>query len=344
MDTNIKRDFKIVLAGCIAILAYGFCGDASAQTTQPVYTRPSKGSVLTVYSAAAPQASFATSVTFDWSAFSSADVVFTFATSSGGRCSCPSGVDNCIATFDFGVQQSTSKTGPFGITNRLPYVFPISYDPGSTGPFVGLFGQVNISAPYVQFFGKFTSYIDSGTGNPVAGCVLTATVTPIPFTDRVAAEGPFPGVVPSISQVKPLMSGGVDYVDTSGGSGTQYSTQVTRVNAQGVLAVGGGSGNPALPATTPIAVNAATLVYTATAAQRGVRLQNVGANPALCAAGDSAASVAAGRYSFALAAAATAGAGGTFDVQQLDTRNGSANGKVYCLGSGGATSIAILPY
>ncbi len=344
MLTNVKRDFIFASAIAVAILGYGFCSDADAQTVQPVYARPSKGPVLTTFNATVSPSTI-TSATYDWTAFTSANVSLKLATAAGTRCPCPSGVDNCEAALRFDIKTSTSKTGPFADVDGFTLQTQIGYNPGSPAnePAVLAAGQYNIGDPYVQFGGAFTAYTDTGTGNPVAGCFLTITITPIPFTNRVASEGPYQGVVSSISTVRPLMSGGVDYVPL-GGSGQSYTTHVNRVNATGVLAVGFGSSDPILPATSPVAVNAATLVYTATPAQRGVRLQNVGANPALCAAGANAASVAAGRYSFVLAAAATVGAGGTFDVHQLDTSNSAANGKVYCLGSGGATSIAILPY
>ncbi len=344
MLTNVKRDFIFATAIVVTILGYGFCSDADAQTVQPVYARQSKGPVLTTFNATV-SASTITSATFDWTAFTSANQSIKFATASGTRCACPSGVDNCLAAFSLGYKTSTNKLGPFGDIDNSAYSVPLGYNPAApvTEPLVINLGEVNIGDPYVQFFAAFTAYTDTGTGNPVAGCFMTVTITPIPFTNRVAAEGPYQGVIPSISTVRPLMSGGADYIPL-GGSGQTYTTRVNRVNATGVLAVGFGSSDPILPATSPVAINAATLVYTATDNQRGVRLQNVGANPALCAAGADAANVAAGRYSFVLAAAATVGAGGTFDVHQLDTSNSAANGKVYCLGSGGATSIAILPY
>lgn len=340
---NIKRDFTIVIAFMALILSYAFCTEANAQTTQPVYTRPSKGAVLQTFSGTV-SATIVTSPTFDWTAFSAATISARFANASGNRCSCPSGVDNCLASFTIGYKTSTSKTGPFGDVLNSTVPFPLMYNPSApvTDPLVNSLGVYNINDPYVQFFSAFTAYVDTGTGLPVTGCFLTITITPIPFTSRVVAEGPASGGADS-GTVSPVLPGGFDYIPL-GGSGSIYSIHANRVNSTGVVAVGHGSGNPILPATTPVAVNAATLVYTASVNQRGVRLQNVGANPALCAAGASAASVAAGRYSFALAAAATVGAGGSFVVEQLDTSNSAANGKVYCLGSGGATSIAIMPF
>ena len=48
LKTNIKRDFKIALTIVTIILGYVFCSEARAQTTQPVYVRPSNGAALDV--------------------------------------------------------------------------------------------------------------------------------------------------------------------------------------------------------------------------------------------------------------------------------------------------------
>lgn len=339
MTTNIKRDFRIAFAIAASILGYGFCSDADAQTTQPVYTRPSKGSVLTVLNASQGTAAV-TSPVFDWSAFTAVTTTLKWSKADGTACDCPTGAGTCTYSWTYRVSGSTSKTGPFFILTSLGLNLPlqnIAVEDGFT------LVPENIATPYAQFTAQAVSYKDNTNTNVPTACFLNITVTPIPFTYRSASEGVNNAGTPTAANASPVLSGGVDYV-ASPASSSSYTARIARVNTTGVVAVGNGSGDPLLPATSPVAVNAATLVYTATTAQRGVRLQNVGANPALCAAGANAASVAAGRYSFALAAAATVGAGGTFDVQQLDTSNSAANGKVYCLGSGGATSIAILPY
>jgi hypothetical protein len=339
MHTDIKQDFKIALAIVALILGYGFCGDAHAQTTQPVYTRPSKGAVLPLINAS-QGTSAVTSPVYDWSAFSAVTATVKFSKADGTACDCPTGAGTCTYSWTYRVSGSTSKTGPFFILDSLSLgllLQNVAIEDGFT------LAPNNISTPYAQFGAEAVSYKDNTNTNVPTACFLNITTTPIPFTFRNIAEGPQSAGAPAATNTASVISGGLDYVVSSAGSNL-YTVRTARVNTTGVQAVGFGSGNPVLPATTPVAVNAATLVYTATENQRGVRLQNVGANPALCAAGASAASVAAGRYSFALAAAATVGAGGTFDVQQLDTSNSAANGKVYCLGSGGATSIAILPY
>lgn len=331
-----------------AIVAAFFPVIATAQViTQPVYTRPAKGAVLTTFNATVSPTTVTTQA-FDWTAFSSANISLKLATAAGTRCACPSGVDNCEAAFSFGIKTSTLKTGPFGDAEGFTIQAPIGYNPGSpaTEPAVLGAGQYNLGDPFVQFTGAFTSYLDKGTGLQVAGCFLTITVTPIPFTNRQITEGPYRGFVSSISSVNPLMSGGVDY-NPLGGSGNGASTNINRVNAQGVVAVGVGTGAPILPATSPITVaaspGAATLIYTSVSAQRGVKLQNVGTFPVVCAAGTNAASVSTTRYSFILAAGSVAGdgTGGDYTVEQLPT--GNTDGRVYCVGNGGGSSVAIMP-
>jgi hypothetical protein len=339
MTTNIKRDFRIAFAIAALVLGYGFCGDAEAQTVQPVYTRPSKGAVLTLINASQGTA-LVTSPVYDWTAFTAVTATVKFSKADGTACDCPTGPGTCTFAWTYRVSGSTSKTGPFFILSSLGLGLPlqnVAIEDGFT------LSPDNISTPYAQFSAQAVSYKDNTNTNVPTACFLNITITPIPFTYRTVSEGPQSAGTPLAANSSSVISGGLDYVETSTGS-RLYTVRTNRVNTTGVLAVGGGSGDPLLPATSPVAVNAATLVYTATENQRGVRLQNVGANPALCAAGENAASVAAGRYSFALAAAATVGAGGTFTVEQLDTSNSAANGKVYCLGSGGATSIAIMPY
>jgi hypothetical protein len=339
MNTNIKRDFRIAFAVAAIILAYGFCGEAHAQTTQPVYTRPSKGAVLTILNASQGTPAV-TSPVFDWSAFSAATATVKWSKADGTACDCPTGAGTCTYSWTYRVSGSTSKTGPFFILSSLGVNIPLQNIANEDG---FTLSPENISTPYAQFSAQAVSYKDNTNTNVPTACFLNITTTPIPFTYRSIVEGPSSAGTPLPANSSSVISGGLDYVVSPAGSNL-YTVRTSRVNTTGVVAVGFGSANPVLPASTPIAINAATLIYTATENQRGVRLQNVGANPALCAAGENAASVAAGRYSFALAAAATVGAGGTFTVEQLDTSNSAANGKVYCLGSGGATSIAIMPY
>jgi hypothetical protein len=336
---EFKKDFLVATLVVATILGYGFCSDADAQTTQPVYTRPSKGAVLTVLNAS-QGTSAVTSPVFDWSAFTAVTATVKWSKADGAACDCPTGAGTCTYSWTYRISGSTSKTGPFFILSSIGLNIPLQNVAAEDG---FTLTPENIATPYAQFRAEAVSYKDNTNTNVPTACFLNITITPIPFTYRNASDGIQAAGAPAAANSSPVISGGLDYVVSSAGSNL-YTVRTARVNTTGVQAVGFGSANPALPATTPVAVNAATLVYAATENQRGVRLQNVGANPALCAAGASAASVAAGRYSFALAAAATAGAGGTFDVQQLDTSSSSANGKVYCLGSGGATSIAILPY
>ena len=85
MLTNVKRDFIFASAIAVAILGYGFCSDADAQTVQPVYTRPSKGPVLTVLNASQGTAAV-TSPVFDWTAFTAVTATVKFSKADGTAC------------------------------------------------------------------------------------------------------------------------------------------------------------------------------------------------------------------------------------------------------------------
>lgn len=343
MTTNIKRDFRLVLVFAALLLGYGFCGDAEAQTTQPVYTRPSKGSVLTILND--PQASPpVTSPVYDWTAFTAVTLTSKFSKADGTACDCPTGPGTCTYTIGVQVNGSTSKTGPFfiiysiGVGRRLQNIVA---EDGSAET------VVNISTPYAQFRTEATSYKDN-TNTPVpTACYFNLTATPIPFTYRNIVEGTSPAGTPASKNNPPVLSGGQDYITSAAAGSGFYLNNTMRVNAQGVLAVGPGSGTPTLPTTSPVPVaaspGAATLIYTSVEAQRGVTLQNVGVWPVVCAAGTNASSVSVTRYSFVLAAGSTAGdgTGGSYVVEQLPT--GTTNGRVYCVGNGGAGSVAIMP-
>lgn len=342
MYTDIKRDFRIAFAAVVLILAYGFCGDAEAQTTQPVYTRPSKGAVLPLINASQGTA-LVTSPVYDWTAFTAATATVKWSKADGTACDCPTGAGTCIYEWSYRVSGSTSKTGPFFILSSVGVNIPlqnIANEDGFTLP------PENIATPYAQFSAQALSYKDN-TNTPVpTACFLNITTTPIPFTYRTIAEGPTGAGTPIAANSSSVLTAGLDYVVSPAGSNL-YTVRTMRVNTDGVLAVGPGSGAPILPATSPISVaaspGAATLIYTSVAAQRGVTLQNVGVWPVACAAGTDSASVSTTRYNFVLAAGSVAGdgTGGSYVVEQLPT--GTTNGRVYCIGNGGAGSVAIMP-
>ena len=80
----------------------------------------------------------------------------------------------------------------------------------------------------------------------------------------------------------------------------------------------------------------------------GVRLENVGAQPVYCAAGESASNVSLTNYSFSLKkpAAAGDGSGGVMDIPQMNVLFASSgSNEVYCIAPvAGASSVAVMPY
>lgn len=69
---DMKQDLKWLVPVTVALLAFGFCAPADAQTTQPVYIRPSKGAPISLTLAANTP-----SVLLDFSAFNAAQVTVT---------------------------------------------------------------------------------------------------------------------------------------------------------------------------------------------------------------------------------------------------------------------------
>ena len=102
MTTNIKRDFRLAFAIAALVLGYGFCGDAEAQTVQPVYTRPSKGAVLTLINAS-QATSLVTSPVYDWTAFTAVTATVKFSKADGTACDCPTGAGTCTYAWTYRV-------------------------------------------------------------------------------------------------------------------------------------------------------------------------------------------------------------------------------------------------
>ena len=315
---------------------------AWAQVVQPQYVRPSKGSVITIDSKTQSSAgTIFTSAAYDMTAFTAVTFSAKFASAAAPTqtCTCPSAP--CQYQLTVGIYESTSKTGPFGGADGTilgPRITGAELEPVLSTPVT-----LNVSNPYAKFFFNIVGYFDS-TGTPVvAQCTATVSVTPIPFTNRVIAAGGerVGGPIP-LDVTSPVLVGGSTFSDPAGGIG---DVALMRINALGVAAVGGGRGSPLLPLTSPVPVaaspGAATLVFTADNRQSGVTLQNVGTVPLYCAVGESAGSLSATRFNFVLGAglATNDGTGGSKDVEQVPFGQ-----SVYCLGNGGAGSIAYTPY
>ncbi len=351
-----KSNRPLLLSAVLCfILACLFTYAAVAQTVQPSYTRPSKGVVLTVFNA--PQNTAITTTTvYDWSAFTATAPALKFAKSDGTGCACPAG-HKCFFTFTYTTEGSAVKTGPFVQLDTFSASFPVS---GTASQDAFVIAPTNVALPFVRFSTTAGAFNDTTAGAPIATpCYLTATVTPVPFTYRNIVDGPAPARTQLVSQASPTITGGSDYVFNANGDST---AQIVRVNENGVVAVGGGAGLPILPtganygATSPFTVAAspaaATKVFEFVGAtfglRHGIRLENVGAQPVYCAAGESSGSVSLTNYSFSLKkpAAAGDGSGGTIDIDQMKIAytTGDSN-KIYCIApAAGASSVAVMPY
>ncbi len=344
---EIRRELGIALLFVSIIIGISFCAEhkAVAQTVQPVYTRPSKGTVIQTFSAQQNTA-IVTSTVYDWSAFTSASAFFKFAKADGTGCACPAG-KKCTMNFSYSVIGSAVKTGPFATLDTFTANFPVT---GTAADDVYQLAQTNVAVPFIKFTtstGAFTNVTD---GVPIAtACFLTVAVTPVPFTYRVETEGLYPARTPA-PNAAPALSGGIDYLFNAFGTA---NAEIFRVNEDGVLAVGGGAGSPLLPAgTVAVAASpaAATIVYDfGNTGRSGIRIENVGTNYVRCGAGEASDQTTITRYSFVLKAATGAGdgTGGVIDIPQFATRFGSDNSKrrVYCVAAAaGASSVAVMPY
>lgn len=353
MRTATDRQLVAAAVLCFVLLCL-FAYSAVAQTVQPVYTRPSKGTVIQTFSA--PQnTAIVTSSVYDWTAFTSASAFFKFAKADGTGCACPAG-KKCTMNFEYGVIGGAVKTGPFATLDSFEADFPVT---GTAANDVYQLVQTNVAVPFIKFTAATGAFTNVTDGVPIATpCFLTVTVTPIPFTYRNSVEGLYPARTPA-PNAAPSISGGIDYQFNAYGAAI---SQIFRVNENGVLAVGGGAGIPILPtaanygAASPFTVAAspaaATKVFEfggATFGQRhGVRLENVGAQAVYCAAGDASSSVSLTNYSFSLKKPATAGdgSGGVMDIPQMKVSFGSGDSiRVYCIAPvAGASSVAVMPY
>lgn len=356
---DLKNDIGIAILIVLALGVFTYCaeGTAVAQTVQPVYTRPSKGTVLTTFNA--PQNSTATTTVYDWSAFSSAQPTIKFAKADGTGCACPAGHSCGMLNVVVNTLGSSSKTGPFFLVDSFTAVPGVPVSGVAANDAIPL-AQVNIPVPFAQFSASIGNFFDSTTSTPIATpCYMTVTVTPIPFTNRQTVEGGSYNhtVLPGTNQ--PVIVGGSDYVYNAVGTSTPNNI---RVNDNGVLAVGGGAGIPILPTAanyggaSPFSVAAspaaATLVFefsgSTFGARHGLRLENVGAQPVYCAAGEDSSLVSVTNYAFTLKkpAAAGDGSGGIMDIPQMNvTYANGDSAKVYCIAPvAGASSVAVMPY
>lgn len=362
---------KRIILGLLGLFLVA--GVAAAQT----YVRPSKGAVLALYSSPQNAPEPTTSSLYDWTSFYSANLIVTFASPTGGGCICPQATRNgqtrqqCTFTAPrFNIKGTADKTSPtfLDLFNIDGAGFMVFGNPATDGFAIG---SINIQTPYIktQFWaGSYTDF----AGNPVVGyqCVMKVFSTPLPYPYQYLVEGA--GVSFDnqrlISDPNPVISGGVSWwedginlpLNIDQGSGALMVRQQTMAKlnpaSEAVVTVpqyakacatDADCGNTGGYISSCIA-GACSVSMVALAAgypQSGVRLQNVGVKPALCAAGENANALSTTRYSFVLKAdtAAGAGGGGVIDLPTAYS-NDDAKRKVYCTGSGGDTTITVMPY
>lgn len=185
MHTDIKRDFKIAFAVAAIILGYGFCGDAHAQTTQPVYVRPSKGAnipLFTDYLMTGATTPPGLSPVYDMTAFNAVQVRVEAKNAATGADIVFSQCTRLPAIFTTG---ALTKTGPFSTEFFDQNGQFVNYPFGN----ISVTYTVNRVSPYVQFS---TSIVANSIPNAAAGtdCKFTASITPLPFQTGVALVEP----------------------------------------------------------------------------------------------------------------------------------------------------------
>jgi hypothetical protein len=354
MTLNMKRLFVF---GVAVAFAFGLIAALASNADAQTYVRPSKGTVLQIFSL--PQnTAVTTSQTYDWTSFSATAGSLRFAQANGTTaCACPAG-NQCTIEFSVKVLGSTVKSGPFYELEGFGATAPVFGNTSFDGFSVGV---TNISVPYIQYQMYTGPFTNKTTGLPIATpCHVFYAVTPTPFTFRQLSEGLFSARTILPGNASPVIMGGSDYLFDGYQNTKPY---MMRVNEDGALAVTSGAGMPALPTTanygapSPYTVaaspNPATQVWEfggATMGMRsGLRLENVGAQPVYCAAGTDSSNVSLTNYAFSLKKPAVAGdgSGGSIDISQFAVRftSGGDAAKVFCIAPvAGSSSVAVMPY
>jgi hypothetical protein len=359
------------LFGLIALVG----GLASAQT----YVRPSKGTVLSWYTA--PQGAAAATVTsfYDWTAFYSASIVLSFAKQDGTSCACPSVFNpstgqtraQCSFAFPkFNIKATADKTAST-LIDQLNYDGATFFVFGNAATDAYAVPSLNLQLPFIKGefrTGTYTDYAGNAIATP---CYAKIVATPLPFPFQMIVEGAPVSFDPNTGQgtPNPIIAGGIawDYgypanlplnVDQS--SGALFVRQHTRPKlnpgSEAVVTVPQyakvcasnvdcGNTGGYISSCVAGACTVAMVLYASGYPAAGGRFQNVGVYPALCAAGEDASQLSSTRYSFILKAdtSAGAGAGGTIEIPFAHSEDQNKT-KVFCTGSGGDTTIAVMPY
>ena len=312
MFTNIKRDFIFALTISAAILGYGFCGDAQAQTTQPVYVRPSKGAAITVSVTAGTP-----SVVLDVTAFEAVQI---------------------------------KAFGDTWNVDNLNQFVRFTYTAGVGVPKICTIFTQTSSDKTAGFATVQSENGEHRHNNVEAACpaVASVVVTPLPFSPHAAVSGsvenngyvqtPYPVPVGGISpgsfggQTVRAVVAETTASPASGGEGPVGIVTSTSVKRIGVRTSAGlPPGSPASVAASP-----AQASFVITGSQYYTHIQNVGTFPVACAVGSTFPT--ATNYSFILAAgtAAEDGKGGSKVLDYIYGQN------IYCVGLGGASAVAYM--
>lgn len=362
----------------LAVFVLLVAAKASAQT----YVRPSKGTPINLYTSAQNAASATISSYYDWTSFYSVNLVVTFAKADGTACACPLAAGRVQCRFNFtkfNIKGTADKT----VTDFNAMLMTYNRDGTATELFGNLatdgfaVGNINIQTPYIktQFrTGTYTDYSGAAIATP---CIMKVVATPLPNPYRFAVEGDqvyfdvntyrspvgFPQAVTTGGFVWDNEVGAnanlPANIDISSGAmlvrqhtrpklGQFDSEQVVQVAQYAkVCANDAACGNTGGFLNSCVAGFCSTTMVAEVSGypQSGVRLQNVGTNPAICAAGENAANLSSTLYTFVLKAdtAANAGNGGVMEIPFLYSDD-AAKRRVYCAGNGGDTVILGMLY
>jgi len=183
--SDMKRDLKWVVPVAVLFLTFGFCAPADAQTTQPVYVRPSKGANIPLFTDFLFTAGGQTpplSPVFDMTAFNAVQVRVEAKNAATGANITFSECTRLPGIFTTG---ALTKTGPFSTEFFDQNGQFVNYPFGN----ISVTYTVNRVSPYVQFDTGIA--LNSIPGAPAGTeCKFTASITPLPFQTGVALVEP----------------------------------------------------------------------------------------------------------------------------------------------------------
>jgi len=301
--TDMKRDLKWVLPIAAALLVVGFCAPADAQTTQPVYIRPSKGQTIEIITNAKSTPSTGVTVTspvLDMTGFGGLAIVAT-----------PNlGMPPCFNTTPRW-EGSLSKSGPFSSG--------LIRDAALQG------FLLPINVPYVRLVLTI----------PAGGCDpgVSYSVTPTPFSDLSRVQGSylanelFSGQTTGTLGLRPNLIGGVSG-GCAGGVCSGF-VSVIAVSEAGAVSVSPLKKSAVSVVTTASVNNTAAIKLAASAARCSTTVINTDTTAAYC--GTSAATATSTTGIPLNPATGSNLAGGSFTFPVTDA--------IYCATAAGTTTV-----